>query len=61
MLKYLHPHTLSVLWSSQFPQGKLFTSGNISRKVFAPFCKNPLIPKSDQHLISPYNITLESF
>ena len=50
---YTHIHYL-FFW-------KLFTSGNISRKAFAPFFKNRLIPKSDQRLISPYNITLESF
>ena len=28
--------------------------------VAAPLFLNPLTPKSDYHLISPYNITLES-
>ena len=36
---------------------------NWRKKIQFPFCArhlNPLLPKSDKHLISPYNITPES-
>ena len=32
----------------------------IEKVKVCSFTINPLTPKSDQHLISPYNITLES-
>ena len=48
-------HNLLALLSSAY-----YKVNFIEKVKVCSFTINPLTPKSDQHLISPYNITLES-
>ena len=67
----LHVNTLvlpkktdvTACWSATVQVGNLYKKERLYNQTLTKFISiiNPLNPESDQHLISPYNITTESY